>query len=83
MKSNAKSSITLPASELKQVERLQRKLGARSKVEVVRRGLQLLTEQLDRNLIRDAYRDAANRVRGLQAAEMDVLDHLTSKGLDD
>jgi hypothetical protein len=39
MKSNTKSSITLPAKELKLVLALQTKLKAKSKVEVVRRSL--------------------------------------------
>jgi Arc/MetJ-type ribon-helix-helix transcriptional regulator len=44
MKSNAKSSITLPPDELKLVVSLQARLKAKSKVEVVRRGLRLLQE---------------------------------------
>jgi hypothetical protein len=39
MKSSAKSSITLAADELRLMLALQAKLKARSKVEVVRRGL--------------------------------------------
>jgi len=40
MKSNTKSSITLPAEELALVEDLRLTLKVRTKVEVVRRGLQ-------------------------------------------
>jgi len=40
MKTNTKSSITLPPDELKLVVRLKAMLKAKSKVEVVRRGIQ-------------------------------------------
>jgi len=48
MKSNTKSSITLPPEELKLVVSLQARLKAKSKVEIVRRGLRLLQEATDR-----------------------------------
>jgi hypothetical protein len=41
MKPDAKSSITLPPDELEQVERPEKALGAKSKVEVIRRGFGL------------------------------------------
>jgi hypothetical protein len=48
MRSNTKSSITLPPEELRLVSTLQVKLKAKSKVEVVRRGLRLLSDITER-----------------------------------
>jgi len=82
MKSNTKSSITLPAAELKLVVALQEKLGARSKVEVVRRGLRLLKETTDRDALREAYRSASAATRLSVQEELAELDHLAAEGLD-
>jgi Arc/MetJ-type ribon-helix-helix transcriptional regulator len=81
MKSNTKSSITLPAEELRLVVALQAKLKARSKVEVVRRGLRLLKESTDRESLRQAYRQASVATRASVEAELSELDHLASEGL--
>ena len=83
MKSNAKSSITLPADELRLVLALQAKLKARSKVEVVRRGLRLLRDVTERQSLRDAYRHASRATRASLAHEMKELDHLAGEGLSD
>jgi len=83
MKSNTKSSITLPAAELRVVEELRRRLGAKSKVEVVRQGLRLLKEQTDRESLRRAFREASRATRRSAVAELAELDHLTAEGLDD
>lgn len=82
MKSNTKSSITLPADELKLVVALQKKLGAKSKVEVVRRGLRLLKETTDRDALREAYRRASAATRLSVQEELGELDHLAAEGLD-
>jgi hypothetical protein len=82
MKSNTKSSITLPAEELKLVVSLQAKLKAKSKVEVVRRGLRLLQEVTDRESLRAAYRRASLATRASLSRELAELDHLASEGLD-
>lgn len=82
MKTNTKSSITLPADELKLVVALQKQLGARSKVEVVRRGLRLLKEATDRKSLREAYRQASAATRDSVQAELAELDHLSAEGLD-
>lgn len=82
MKTNTKSSITLPADELQLVAALQKKLGAKSKVEVVRRGLRLLKEATDRESLREAYRSASAATRASLDAELRDLDHLASEGLD-
>ena len=81
MKSNTKSSITLPAEELRLVVALQARLKARSKVEVVRRGLRLLKESTDREFLRQAYREASAATRASAEAELLELDHLASEGL--
>lgn len=83
MKSDTKSSITLPPAELKLVVSLQAKLKAKTKVEVVRRGLRLLQETTDRESLRDAYRKASLSTRGSLAAELPELDHLASEGLEE
>jgi len=83
MKSNTKSSITLPPEELKLVVKLQAKLKAKSKVEVVRRGLRLLAESTDRESLRDAYRHASLATRASLSSELRELDHLASEGLDE
>lgn len=81
MKSNTKSSITLPPAELEMVEDLQARLGVKTKVEVVRRGLRLLKEATDRASLRAAYREASAATRATLAAEMQELDHLVAEGL--
>ncbi len=81
MKSNTKSSITLPPDELKLVLALQARLKARSKVEVVRRGLRLLKEATERESIRRAYRQASAATRATLGDELAELDHLASEGL--
>jgi len=83
MKSNAKSSITLPAGEVLVVEKLRRKLGARTKVEVVRRALRLLEETTDRRELQRAYKEASLRTRGSTLQEVAELDHLSGEGLDE
>jgi hypothetical protein len=82
MKSNAKSSITLPAEELRLVRSLQTKLKARTKVEVVRRGLRLLSEVTDRQQLRDAYRRASLATRRSLTRELKELEDTLSDGLD-
>ena len=83
MKSHTKSSITLPPEELKLVVSLQAKLKARSKVEVVRRGLRLLQEVTDRESLREAYRRASRDTRKSLAIELPELDPLGAEGLDE
>ena len=78
-----KSSITLPPEELRLVVSLQARLKARSKVEVVRRGLRLLQEVTDRESLREAYQRASLETRSSLQAELEGLDPLTSEGLDE
>jgi hypothetical protein len=81
MRSHTKSSITLPPEELRLVVSLQAKLKARSKVEVVRRGLRLLEEVTDRARLREAYRRASLATRESLGRELKELDALASEGL--
>jgi hypothetical protein len=81
MKLNTKSSITLPPDELRMVVALQAKLKARSKVEVVRRGLRLLRDATERETLREAYRLASRATRGSLSYELAELDHLSAEGL--
>ena len=83
MKVNTKSSITLPPEELKLVLALQAKLKAKSKVEVVRRGLRLLQESTDRDSLRESYRRASLATRTALRSELEELDPLVSEGLDE
>lgn len=83
MKSRTKSSITLPPEELALVKALQARLKAKSKVEVVRRGLRLLQEATDRESLREAYRRASMATRDTTSREMEELDGLTAEGLGD
>jgi len=82
MKTNAKSSITLPPAEVRLVKDLKKKLKAKSNVEVVRRGLRLLKEQTDRDLLRKAYASASHQVADALRDELDELDHLAGEALD-
>lgn len=82
MKSNTKSSITLPVNELELVELLMKSLGAKSKVEVIRRGLHLLKDKTDREALRKAYKEASEATKANTKHELDDLDSLTSEGLE-
>ena len=66
MKSNAKSSITLPAAEFRLVKALRTRLRAKSNVEVVRRGLRLLAETTGRAALKAAYRSGASETSDTQ-----------------
>ena len=73
MKSNTKSSITLNPDDLKLVSSIQAKLVARSKVEVVRRGLRLLEATTNREELREAYRRASLATRKSLGEELREL----------
>ena len=60
---------------------LQAKLKAKSKVEVVRRGLRLLRDVTEREALREAYRRASRATRSSLARELRDLDHLAGEGL--
>ncbi len=79
----SKSSITLPAKELALVEGLKKRLKAKSKVEVVRRGLLLLRDSVERDAIRAQYVEASRAVRKSTVAELEELDALTEEGVSD
>ena len=74
MKSNAKSSITLPPAEVRLVQSLKVRLKLKSNVEVVRRGIRLLQETTERRALRDAYRAASRATRGSIAREIQEFD---------
>jgi hypothetical protein len=63
------------------VSRPREKLKARSKVEVVRRGLRLLRDVTEREALREAYRRASRATRRSLARELRELDHLAAEGL--
>jgi hypothetical protein len=83
MKSKTKSSIALPPEELRLVKALQKKLKAKSKVDVVRRGLRLLKESTGRESLREAFHRASRSTRASLQAELKELDHLAFEGLED
>jgi len=82
MKSNTKSSITLPAEELRLVQSLKRRLKLRTNVEVVRRGLRALAESTERQSLKDAYRSASLAARSATVAEIAALDPLVDEGIE-
>jgi len=82
MKTNTKSSITLPADELQLVDDLRVRLKLKTKVEVVRRGLRLLEEMTDREALRRGYQSASRAVRETTRQELQELDHLAAENLD-
>ena len=81
MQTNARSTITLPREELRLVERLRKRVGAKTKVAVVRRALRLLEETTNREALRRAYREASVATREALSAELAELDHLAGEGL--
>ena len=83
MKMNVKSSITLPATELALVESLRTALGAKSKVEVIRRGLALLKESMDRRRLKKAYTEASRATQATSAAEAKEPYDLADEGLEE
>ena len=83
MKSNTKSSITLPPEELELVLELKAQLNAKSNVEVVRRGLRLLKEITNREALRQAYKRDSLAVRASLEKEITELDSLVAEGLED
>ena len=82
MKANTKSSITLPAEELRLVRSLKVRRHVKSNVEVVRRGLRLLAETTDRAAMKEAYRRASRASRSATLEEIEALDHLAGAGID-
>lgn len=82
MKKNTKSSVTLPPKELELVEELAKTLGAKSKVEVIRRGLYLLKSQTDRNALKAAYAEASRKTRKTLMSDLEELDHLSGEGIE-
>jgi len=82
MKKNTKSSITLPPKELELVEELVKSLGAKSKVDVIRRGLYLLKSQSDRDTLKAAYAEASRKAGKSLRMEVEDLDHLAGEGIE-
>ena len=85
MKSNTlkKSSITLPPKELKLVTELVKAYHAKSKVEVIRRGLYLLKEKKDKHILSLAYKKASQSVSKTYDHEKEALDDLSGEGIED
>lgn len=82
MKSNTKSSITLPPAELRMVLTLRARLKAKSNVEVVRRGLRLLRDATEREALREGYRRASLATRASSSRDLRELDALAAEGLE-
>ncbi len=81
MRPNTKSRICLSPEELGLIVALQAELGAKSRIEVVRRGLQLLKDTTDRDSLREAYRRASATTRASVLVESKELGHLAAEGL--
>lgn len=82
MRSDAKSSVTLPREEIELVQALKARLNLKSNVEVIRRGLRLLQETTERRVLQEAYRVASHATRRSTLEELAKLDHLAGEGLD-
>ena len=82
MKSNTKSSITLPSAELRLVQSLKARLRLTSNVEVVRRGLRLLAETSERKALKDAYREASKATRRGSRRDRAALNALAGEGIE-
>ncbi len=82
MKHNTKSSVTLTRDTFALVKQLRQQLGAKSNVEVVRQGLYLLKERVDRESLRSAYRRASTTLREATKQELEELDHLAGQGVE-
>ncbi len=61
---------------------LMKTLKAKSKVEVIRRGLALLQESTDRKTLRASFKKASEATRGALQNELSELDALTGDGLE-
>ncbi|MGH9340527.1 MAG: hypothetical protein ACRD1R_13280 [Acidobacteriota bacterium] len=81
MNTNVKSSITLPADDLRRVKRLKERLQLKSNVAVVREGLRVLEEKSDREALGQEFRKASLATRQALFEELEELDHLASEGL--
>jgi hypothetical protein len=81
MKVNTKSSITLPPNELKMVLGLMKRLGLKTKVEVVRQALLMLKEKLERENLRKSYEDASLKARQSTKEGLADFDHLTDENI--
>lgn len=64
------------------MEGLRKRLRAKSKVDVVRRGLYLLRDSVDREALRARYTEASKQVRESTLEEIEELDGLSSEGLE-
>ena len=82
MKSNTKSSVTLPPDEVRLVLALKSRLKLKSNVEVIRRGLRLLHETTERRALAEAYRAASHATRQSTMQAIEDLDPLAHEGLD-
>ena len=65
------------------MEGLRKKLRIKTKVEVVRRGLFLLRDSVDRDTLRAKYAEASRLARESTRLEVAELDGLSSEGLGD
>jgi Arc/MetJ-type ribon-helix-helix transcriptional regulator len=81
MKTNAKSSVTLPQEEIELVQSLKVRLKLKSNVEVIRRGLRLLQDMTERRALEDAYRAASQATRRSTEEATRELDHLADEGI--
>lgn len=76
-----KSSITLLEHEYNMVQSLKKKLGIKSNVEVIRRGLEMLQESLLKETLMKQYADASLKVREQTLHELGELEGSLEDGL--
>lgn len=83
VKTKVKSSVTLMPTEIDEIHSLMEQVGATSKVEVIRKGLKLLRESVDRESMREQFKLAAEKVKNSTSQELEDLDDLSNEGLEE
>lgn len=76
-----KSSFTLPAEELSLVYKLKKQLRLKSNTGVIRRALQELEKNVDRQSLREQFTAASRLVCAGNSQEMATLDQLSDENL--
>jgi Arc/MetJ-type ribon-helix-helix transcriptional regulator len=80
---NVRSRVSLSGEEIALIERLRRRMDAKTNAAVVRRALRLLEETTDPDALRRAYERASLATRASLGSELAELDHLAGEGVED
>ena len=77
----AKSSFSLPATEIPLILKLRKKLHLRSNTEVVRKALEALEENTNRMWLKKQFAEASLLVSKANKQDLEELDHLAGENL--